>query len=211
MPRIRIEPSITGGAGEIKAGSPPAGRCNEGRQRTPESRSVLARGKSRFGVSSLAKGVLRFLRSGCDAFAIAGCRADVLAPGAEHGTHANPDKLPGSVHFPGAHAGADTIDFHDPRARTVILRPPVVELTAEAADQRVVSARNRSLPVFPACLQQRRTSAGATRSASAAASTSCPAISQRTPARRVGSGDSDFCHPACPDRFRRQATSISWA
>jgi uncharacterized protein (TIGR02466 family) len=51
------------------------------------------------------------------------------------------------------HPGADTINFHDPRHQTGIIRPPVVELTAENTDLVVVTVRNGTLLLFPAYLQ----------------------------------------------------------
>src|SRR3972149_6862915 len=52
-----------------------------------------------------------------------------------------------------APAGADSINFHDPRTQTGIIRPPVTELTAENTDQVVVRVKNGTLLLFPAYLQ----------------------------------------------------------
>jgi len=43
--------------------------------------------------------------------------------------------------------------LHDPRNQTGIIRPAVVELTAENTDQIVVSVKNGSLLIFPSYLQ----------------------------------------------------------
>ena len=48
--------------------------------------------------------------------------------------------------------GADTINFHDPRRQTGIIRPPVVELTAANTDQVVVKVRDGTLLMFPSFL-----------------------------------------------------------
>lgn len=104
-------------------------------------------------IDSLAAGVLRFLRVGCDAFEITGCWANVLAPGAEHRVHAHPNNFLSGVYYLRTHAGADTINFHDPRAQTAIIRPPVVELTDENTDQVVVKVSDGSLLMFPSYLQ----------------------------------------------------------
>ena len=48
---------------------------------------------------------------------------------------------------------ADTINFHDPRIQTSIIRPPVTELTGANTDQVVVEVTTGSLLVFPAYLQ----------------------------------------------------------
>ena len=46
----------------------------------------------------------------------------------------------------------NTINFHDPRPQTEIIKPPVTELTAENTDQVVVKVRNGTLVVFPSWL-----------------------------------------------------------
>ena len=48
--------------------------------------------------------------------------------------------------------GADTINFHDPRVQTAIIRPPVTQLTADNTDQVVVRVTNGTLLLFPAWL-----------------------------------------------------------
>ena len=48
--------------------------------------------------------------------------------------------------------GADTINFHDPRSQTEIIKPPVTALTAENTDQVVVKVSNGTMLIFPAWL-----------------------------------------------------------
>jgi uncharacterized protein (TIGR02466 family) len=48
--------------------------------------------------------------------------------------------------------GAATVNFHDPRTQTGIIRPPVTELTADNTDQVVVNVRDGTLLLFPAWL-----------------------------------------------------------
>jgi len=48
--------------------------------------------------------------------------------------------------------GADTINFHDPRTQTGIIRPRVTELTADNTDQVVVKVADGTLLVFPSWL-----------------------------------------------------------
>jgi hypothetical protein len=43
---------------------------------------------------------------------------------------------------------ADHINFHDPRGQAAVIRPPVVELTAENTDQVVVRVRSGTLLSF---------------------------------------------------------------
>ena len=104
-------------------------------------------------VNNAVRSVLRFLRIGYDAFEITGCWATVLAKGAMHKAHSHPNNFLSGVYYVRAHPGADTINFHDPRTQTGIIRPPVVELTAENTDQVVVRVKNGTLLVFPAYLQ----------------------------------------------------------
>ena len=99
------------------------------------------------------RSVLRFLRIGYDAFQITGCWANVLAKGALHRAHSHPNNFLSGVYYLCAPAGADTINFHDPRTQTGIIRPPVTELTAENTDQVVVRVKNGTLLLFPAYLQ----------------------------------------------------------
>ena len=104
-------------------------------------------------VNNAAKSVLRFLRIGYDAFELTGCWANVLAKGAAHRAHSHPNNFLSGVYYVQTHPGTDTINFHDPRNQTSIIRPPVVELTGENADQVVVRVKNGTLLIFPSYLQ----------------------------------------------------------
>ncbi len=104
-------------------------------------------------VNNGARSILRFWRIGCDAFEVTGCWATVLAKGAAHKTHSHPNNFLSGVYYVRTHAGADTINFHDPRNQTGIIRPPVLELTAENTDQVVVRVTNGTLLVFPSYLE----------------------------------------------------------
>jgi uncharacterized protein (TIGR02466 family) len=104
-------------------------------------------------VNKAAKSVLRFLSIGYDAVEITGCWANVLAPGATHKAHSHPNNFLSGVYYLQTQPSADTINFHDPRNQTGIIRPPVVELTTENTDQVVVKVNNGTLLIFPAYLQ----------------------------------------------------------
>ncbi|AXK39900.1 2OG-Fe(II) oxygenase family protein [Crenobacter cavernae] len=104
-------------------------------------------------IDQAAKSILRFLRIGYDAFEITGCWATVLPRGAAHRAHSHPNNFLSGVYYVRTHAGADTINFHDPRNQTGIIRPPVVELTAENTDQVVVKVQDGTLLIFPSYLQ----------------------------------------------------------
>jgi uncharacterized protein (TIGR02466 family) len=98
-------------------------------------------------------GILKFLRIGYDAFDITACWATVLAPGAEHRVHDHPNNFLSGVYYLRTHAGADTINFHDPRSQAGIIRPPVTELTSENTDLVVVRVTDGTLLLFPAYLR----------------------------------------------------------
>ena len=104
-------------------------------------------------VNNAVKSVLRFWRIGYDAFEITGCWANVLAKGAAHKAHSHPNNFLSGVYYVRTHPGTDTINFHDPRNQTGIIRPPVTELTAENTDQVVVRVKNGTLLLFPSYLQ----------------------------------------------------------
>jgi len=104
-------------------------------------------------VSNATKSILQFLRIGQEAFEITGCWATVLAKGALHKAHSHPNNFLSGVYYVRILPGADTINFHDPRSQTYVLRPPVVELTAENTDQVVVRVTNGTLLIFPSYLE----------------------------------------------------------
>ena len=104
-------------------------------------------------VQQAARSVLRFLHIGHDALQITGCWATVLAPGAAHRSHTHPNNFLSGVYYLRTPQGADTINFHDPRAQTAVIRPPVTALSAENTDQVVVRVANGTLLLFPAWLQ----------------------------------------------------------
>jgi len=104
-------------------------------------------------VRDVAKSILRFLRVGYEAFEITGCWATVLTRGAAHKAHTHPNNFLSGVYYVRTGPGTDTINFHDPRNQTAVIRPPVVELTAENTDQVVVRVTNGTLLMFPSYLE----------------------------------------------------------
>ena len=97
--------------------------------------------------------ILRFLSIGDEPYEITGCWATVLARGATHKLHSHPNNYLSGVYYVGTGPGADTINFHDPRRQTCVIRPPVVELTAENTDQVVVKVHDGTLLMFPSYLE----------------------------------------------------------
>lgn len=96
--------------------------------------------------------VLEFLKIGQEDFEITGIWANMNPPNAAHKMHSHPNNFLSGVYFVRTHEGADTINFHDPRSQTEIIRPPVMELTAENTDQVVVRVKNGTILVFPSWL-----------------------------------------------------------
>ena len=104
-------------------------------------------------VGNAAKSILRFLRIGYEACEITGCWAMVLATGAVHKAHSHPNNFLSGIYYVRTRPGSDAINFHDPRTQAAVIRPPVVELTAENTDQVVVRVTNGTLLMFPSYLE----------------------------------------------------------
>ncbi len=104
-------------------------------------------------IDEAAAAALAYLRIAYDGFEITACWAQVSAPGAGHGMVSHPNNFLSGVYCVQSRAGADTINFHEPRNQTSIIRPPVTELTAENTDQVVVKVPDGTLLIFPSWLQ----------------------------------------------------------
>lgn len=83
--------------------------------------------------------VLHFLKIGHDVPCITGCWVNVLAPGGMHRAHSHPNNFLSGAYYVKTQPGAETVNFHDPRPQSGIIRPPVTELTADNTDQVVVN------------------------------------------------------------------------
>ncbi|MGU7785214.1 TIGR02466 family protein [Burkholderia sp. PU8-34] len=103
-------------------------------------------------IDQAARDVLRFLKVADAPFHITGCWVNVLDPGGTHAMHGHPNNFLSGVYYLRTQAGADTINFHDPRPQTTVIRPPVTELTAYNTDQVVLPVSEGTLLVFPAWL-----------------------------------------------------------
>ena len=124
-----------------------AWQSNQALHRLDEFRPLVA------CVIEAAEAALGYLKIDDDAIEITGCWANVNAPGAGHRMHSHPNNFLSGVYYVKTQAGADTVNFHDPRVQTDIMRPPVTELTADNTDQVVVKVSNGTLLVFPSWLQ----------------------------------------------------------
>ena len=103
-------------------------------------------------VNHAVRRVLDFLKIGEAEFEITGCWANMNPPDAAHQMHNHPNNFLSGVYYVRTNKGADTINFHDPRSQTEIIRPPVTALTAENTDQVVVEVRNGTILIFPSWL-----------------------------------------------------------
>ena len=96
--------------------------------------------------------VLDFLKIGQEDFEITGLWANMNPPDAAHKMHGHPNNFLSGVYYVRTHKGADMINFHDPRPQAAIIRPPVMELTAENTDQVVVKVKDGTILLFPSWL-----------------------------------------------------------
>ena len=99
-----------------------------------------------------AKGIPIFLKTWDSDFKITGLWANMNPKGVAHHIHSHPNNFLSGVYYLRTHEGADTVNFHDPRSQTGIIRPPVTELTAENTDQVVVKVSDGTLLMFPSWL-----------------------------------------------------------
>jgi len=98
-------------------------------------------------------GVLVFLKIGYDNFEFTGCWANMNVTGGSHKIHSHPNNFLSGVYYVQTGEGSDTINFHDPRIQTGIIRPPVTELSRENTDQVVVRVEDGMILLFPSWLQ----------------------------------------------------------
>ena len=136
-------------AAERGAAVPEAGQVwqsRHGLHRLPALQPLV--GHVRAGVEL----VLELLRVESAPFEITGLWVNVAAPGGAVRMHNHPNNFLSGVYYVQVQEGADSINFHDPRPQTAVVRPPVTELTAYNADQVVVRVEEGDLLVFPAWL-----------------------------------------------------------
>ena len=96
---------------------------------------------------------LRFLKISYDAFEITGCWVNINPSRATHKMHNHPNNYLSGVYYVQTQAEVDTINLHDLRIQTGIIRPPVTKLTVGNIDQVVVKVRPGTLLIFLSYLQ----------------------------------------------------------
>ena len=104
-------------------------------------------------VHAMAERIFEFLKIGYEGFEITACWANALPPGASHQTHAHPNNYLSGIYYVRTFEGANTVNFHDPRIQTRVMRPPVTQLTDGNTDQVVVRVEDGALLLFPAWLE----------------------------------------------------------
>lgn len=104
-------------------------------------------------INTMAEKIFEFLKIGHDGFEITACWANVLAAGASHKIHAHPNNYLSGIYYVHTFDGANTVNFHDPRAQTGVVRAPVTELTSGNTDQVVVQVEDGTVLLFPAWLE----------------------------------------------------------
>ena len=152
-PSVRkgIEDDVLAKLDEMRrdAGEPAPGRgwqSEKDLHRLDEFRGLVA------CIRDAAESVLDFLKTGDGAFDLTGLWANMNPKGAAHPIHSHPNNFLSGVYYLRTHEGADTVNFHNPRSQTGIIRPPVTELTAENTDQVVVKVSDGTLLMFPSWL-----------------------------------------------------------
>ena len=152
-PSVRqgIEDDVLAKLDEMRrdAGEPAPGRgwqSEKDLHRLDEFRGLVA------CIRGAAEHVLEILKTGDAAFEITGLWANMNPKGTAHPRHGHPNNFLSGIYYLRTHDGADTVNFHDPRPQTGIIRPPVTELTAETTDQVVVKVTDGALLLFPSWL-----------------------------------------------------------
>jgi uncharacterized protein (TIGR02466 family) len=103
-------------------------------------------------IHSMAQTVLKFLKVGYKALEITGCWANINASGAAHAMHSHPNNFLSGIYYVHTRPGANSVNFHDPRPQSSVIRPPVTELTSHNTDQVVVTVSDGTLLIFPSYL-----------------------------------------------------------
>ncbi len=150
--RTRVNASVMKALAELRRTLPPL-EPGEGWQSKQDLHKSESFAELVACVNAATVEALEFQKIGHEGFTITGCWANVLAPERAHRAHSHPNNFLSGVYYVKSQAGADTVNFHDPRAQTRIIRPPVAELTADNTDQVVVKVRDGTLLLFPAWLE----------------------------------------------------------
>jgi len=150
--RRGIDTSVLQALAELRQGLRPL-RFGEGWQSDNDLQSNESFDELVACVRAAAIEALDFTKIAHGGISITGCWLNVLAPGGVHRAHSHPNNFLSGVYYVKTQAGADTVNFHDPRPQTRIIRPPATALTADNTDQVVVKVKDGTLLLFPAWLE----------------------------------------------------------
>lgn len=102
---------------------------------------------------SATTGILNFLALEYSGYEITGCWANVRPVGSsQHQAHTHPNNYLSGVYYVDAHAGANVINFHDPRAQVNIIAPKRTEFNEYNTRDVHLTVKTGSLVMFPAWL-----------------------------------------------------------
>jgi uncharacterized protein (TIGR02466 family) len=149
--RARVNTGVMEAIEELRGSLPPL-QPGQGWQSPQDLHRRAAFAEFVACIEAAAVEVRHLLKIGHDAPSITGCWVTVLAPRATHRAHSHPNNFLSGAYYVKTAPGADTVNFHDPRPQTGIIRPPVTELTADNTDQVVVQVQDGALLLFPAWL-----------------------------------------------------------
>lgn len=103
-------------------------------------------------ISSAARNLLDYLHIPAPVM-ITGCWANINAPGTGHRLHSHRNNYLSGVYYIQTQAGADTINFFDPKIQAGVIRPWASEPTAENTEVAMIRVTSGTLLLFPAWLQ----------------------------------------------------------
>jgi len=149
--RVRVNASVVKAVEELRGSLPPLERGG-GWQSRHDLHERAALSELVGCIDAVTAAVVRFLRIGHGAPCITACWVNIRAPGRAHAAHSHPNNFLSGVYYVKTQSGAETLNFHDPRPQTAIMRPPATALTADNADQVVVNVKDGTLLLFPAWL-----------------------------------------------------------
>jgi uncharacterized protein (TIGR02466 family) len=148
----RINRTILERLDQLRASQPPL-RPGSGWQSGQDLHTMEGFDELVQAVNTMAERILEFLKIGYERFEITACWANALAPGASHKIHAHPNNYLSGIYYVSTFDSANTVNFHDPRPQTGVVRPPVTELTGGNTDQVVVQVEDGTMLFFPAWLE----------------------------------------------------------
>ncbi len=103
-------------------------------------------------IMAAGQGVVSYLKLAHQTVEITGCWATVSPPGSPHSMHMHPNNLLSGVYYVKTPAGADTIQFFDPRPQARVIAPKLTEGNIANALQTNVEVKAGRLICFPSWL-----------------------------------------------------------